>query len=410
MRKNKKILIFSLAYYPKYVGGAEVAIKELTDRMQDIEFHLVCLRFDEALPREERIGNVTVHRIGWSYSRPTYKTMRSARYRFLKLWFQFAAARYGARLHKKYSFNALWAMMAHSCGVSAALFKMFHPKVPYILTLQEGDPPEYIERLMRPLWPFFSRAFTTADIVDAESTFLGRWARRRGFTGPLEVIPNGVDIGHFARALSPEERTLTRKKIGAGPDDTVLITTSRLVPKNAVDIVIRSLRQLPPNVKFVVLGDGPEHAALKELADELGVTSRVRFLGQVPGAELPEYLHAADIFVRPSRSEGMGNSFIEAMAAGLPVIATQEGGIADFLFDRERDPERPPTGFAVTRDNSDEIARAVKKIIADPETARAVVRNARAFIAGRYEWDTIALNMRNKIFGRVMGGNAALQK
>jgi hypothetical protein len=89
---KKKVLIFSLAYYPRHVGGAEVAIKEITDRLPDIEFHMVCLGFDSSLPRVETIGNVVVHRIGWGTTRPTATALRSLRFRFLKLWFQFGAA------------------------------------------------------------------------------------------------------------------------------------------------------------------------------------------------------------------------------------------------------------------------------------------------------------------------------
>src|SRR6266404_9026387 len=185
---HKKILIFSLAYYPRLVGGAEIAVKEITDRLPDIEFHLVCLGFDSLLPRIEKIGNVHVHRIGWGAERPTSRTLSSIRFRLLKLWFQFAAAFKGLELNRTHHFNGLWAMMAHSCGVPAALFKFFKPSVPYALTLQEGDPIEHIEKTMLPLWPLFVRAFTSADKVQVISTYLGRWAKRRGFKGDVEVI------------------------------------------------------------------------------------------------------------------------------------------------------------------------------------------------------------------------------
>ena len=96
-----------------------------------------------------------------------------------------------------------------------------------------------------------------------------------------------------------------------------------------------TLPKLPENVHFIVLGVGPDEVMLKKLVKHERVESRVQFLGQIEHNEMPLYLKACDIFIRPSRSEGMGNSFIEAMAAGLPVIATQEGGIADFLFDEK---------------------------------------------------------------------------
>lgn len=399
----KKVLIFSLAYYP-FVGGDGVAIKEITKRIdpKEIEFHMVTLRFDKALPRTERIGNIFVHRIGWSYGKPTSEGMRKLRYRVLKLWYQLAAAGYGARLHRKEKFNAVWSMMAHSAGVPGAVFKIFHPKVSFVLTLQEGDPPEHVERVMRPLWLLFARAFTLADVVQPISNFLGAWAKRRGFKGTLEVIPNGVDMEHFSHEFSAEELLALKEKLSKKEGDIFLITTSRLVHKNAVDDVVRALPLLSADVHFLILGVGSEEASLRALAKELGVESRVHFLGFVDHKEMPLYLKVSDIFIRPSRSEGMGNSFIEAMAAGLPVIATQEGGIADFLFDAKRNPDQEPTGWAVERDSPEQIAKAVEEIVSNKDATRQVVDHARAMVREKYDWDYVAKAMRERVFNKVL--------
>lgn len=398
----KRILILSLAYYPRQIGGAEVAIKEITDRIGDVEFDMICLRFDSTLPRQEKIGNVTIHRIGWGTEKPSPKALRSFRYRLLKLWFQFAAAWHAGTLHKKNNYNALWAMMAHSCGVPGVLFKMRYPTVPFILTLQEGDPPAHIERVMFPLWPLFVRAFTKADMVQAISTYLGGWARKRGFTGPLEIIPNGVDVEKFSQefpaAALNEIKDLLAKKMG----DVFLITTSRLVHKNAVDDVLRAMPKMPQNVHFIILGTGPDETKLKKIASKLRIEERVRFVGEIGHDALPKYLKACDIFIRPSRSEGMGNSFVEAMAAGLPVIATQEGGISDFLFDQKRNPDKPITGWAVDKNAPGQIAVAVKDIMAQSEKVRSVVATARQMVAEKYDWNTVARSMRERVFDAVL--------
>lgn len=365
----KRILIFSLAYHP-FVGGAEIAIKEITDRIspEDIEFHLVTLRMRRDLPRTEKVGNVRIFRIG------------SGKGPVAKFLFQFFAAHAGLLLHRRYSYGAVWAMMAHSSGVPGALFKWRRPDVPYILTLQEGDPPEHIERVMLPLWPLFSRAFTKADIVQAISIFLGQWARRRGFAGPLEIIPNGVDVKKFSGAPAAH----------AG---AVLITSSRLVHKNAVDEIIRALALLP-EVRLKIAGIGPEENRLRSLARELGVESRVEWLGFVDHAALPALLHAADVFVRPSRTEGMGNSFIEAMAAGVPVVATQEGGLKDFITGE--------VAWPVPKDSPEHIAKAVRQILRNPEQARQVVEKAKTLAFEHYDWDLVAKEMRERVFGRAL--------
>jgi len=200
-------------------------------------------------------------------------------------------------------------------------------------------------------------------------------------------MPNGGDVKKVTGGAVPH----------AG---VALITTSRLVEKNAVDDCLRALSKLP-EVRFDILGTGSDEAKLKRLVEELTVADRVRFLGHIDQSEIPRYLHQADIFVRPSRSEGMGNSFIEAMAAGLPVIATQEGGIADFLFDAKRDPDQAPTGWAVDKDNPEQIAEAVKEILANPEQTKRVVENAKKMVEANYDWSKLARDMREKVFTKL---------
>jgi len=403
-KRVKKILIFSLAYYPKHVGGAEVAIKEITDRISpnDIEFHMVTNRFDSTLPKVEKAGNILVHRIGLTKEDPTMGDLRKFPLHLNKLLFQITACWKAHQLNKKYTYDAIWAMMAHSTAVPAGLFKTFHKNVPYVLTLQEGDPPEYIERKMRVFGPLFARGFTKADFVQTISTFLATWARNMGYKGPLEVVPNAVNTAHFSQEYPAAAINEVKDDLGKKMGDVFVITTSRLVRKNAVDNMIEALPLLPSHVHFIVLGTGPDEAALKKLAGTLGVSGRVRFVGQVRHQEMPKYLKACDIFIRASRSEGMGNSFVEAMAAGLPVIATQEGGIADFLFDEKRNPGQPVTGFAVDADSPAQIAEAVKNIMEHPEKVRAVTETAKAMVVEKYDWDIIARDMREKVFGNVL--------
>ena len=103
-------------------------------------------------------------------------------------------------------------------------------------------------------------------------------------------------------------------------------------------------------------------------------------MGYIDHSKLPNAFGECDIFIRPSRSEGMGNSFIEAMAAGLPVIATQEGGIADFLFDAKRNPDKGTTGWAVDKNSPEQIANAVKDILAHPEQVARVTATAKKWL------------------------------
>lgn len=374
----KKVLIFSLAYYPR-VGGAEVAIKEITDRITDIEFHMVTMRFDVQSLCTEKVGNIFVHRIG---SGSSYVS---------KILYVPRAALFARSLHNTEQFNAWWAMMSYM-AFPVSLLRLFGEKVPYVLTLQDGDPFEHVFKrwYIRLVSPLLYNGFRRATVIQTISTFLVGWARRSGFTGPVEVVPNAVDTKRFVGDPVVHQ-------------DTVLITTSRLVHKNGIDLVIRALTNLSKDIRFKILGTGPDESALKALAESLGVSDRVEFMGHVDHAQLPAALHGADIFIRPSRSEGMGNSFIEAFAAGIPVIATQEGGIADFLFDKKRNPDKESTGWAVDTENPEQIAKAVQDILANPEETRKIVENAKRLAIEKYDWNLIAKDMREKVFAKVLG-------
>ena len=217
------------------------------------------------------------------------------------------------------------------------------------------------------------RIFQQATYIQAISHYLAAWAKQMGATCPIAVLPNGVNLANFARVETAWQ-----------PEKKVLITTSRLVAKNGVDDLIKSLNFLPAVVTLKILGSGPEEAMLKQLVAERGLASRVSFLGQVPQERLPEHLAAASIFIRPSRSEGLGNSFLEAMAAGVPVIGTPVGGIPDFLFEGE-------TGWLCKVHNPQSIAEKVEYILQTknrPEVER-VIAQARHLVEEKYDWDKI---------------------
>lgn len=402
-KKAKKILIFSLVYYPDVVGGAEVAIKEITDRISpdDFEFDMVTLRFDSDLPKFERIGNVNVYRVGFTSENPAIADLVRFPLTFNKYLFPFVGFLKAHSLQKKNHYDATWAMMANYAGFAALFFKMWFPEVKYILTLQEGDPIEYIKHRVRYVSSLFGQVFTRADFVQTISHYLADFALSMGYSGPLEVVPNAVNVAHFSREYSEEALAVLKQKLDKKPGDIFLITTSRLVKKNAVDDVIRALPLVDDSVKFLVLGIGPDEEMLRALAREYGVENRVIFLGQVSHADMPKYLKVSDIFIRPSRSEGLGISFLEAMAAELPVIATPVGGIPDFLFDSVLNPEHEPTGYSCEVDSPESISAQVNKILTDETLRTRIIINAKKLVIEKYDWNLIARDMKKKVFDKV---------
>ncbi len=215
-----------------------------------------------------------------------------------------------------------------------------------------------------------------------------------GATCPVTVVPNGVDTEKF-KAKSEKRKSEFRKELGISENDTVLVTTSRLVKKNAVEDVIVAMKFLSSNVKFLIVGSGRLEESLKSKTKSEKLEERVRFVGFVSHDELPNYLHASDIFIRTPISEGMGNSFIEAMCAGLPVIATPVGGIVDFLKDGE-------TGLFCEVGNPKSIAQKVLKLMKDAESRKYIVGNALHLVQEKYDWNFVAGRMKQEVFEKVL--------
>ena len=389
----KKILIFSLAYYPRFVSGAEAAVREITDRISssDIEFHMLTLRFDTKDARYEHIGNIHVHRIGIG---PSYLS---------KVLFIPLSVIGGVYFCRKYKIDALWVIMTYML-FPVALIRFFGLQRPYVLTLQDGDPYEKVfgRTFIKPLLPVLDFGFRKATMIQAISSYLGEWPRRRGYKGPIEVIYNGSDTYDLEDHFTDAEVDECRRSLGKKEGEIYLVNTARLEHQKAQDDVIRALALLPKNILFLIVGGGTQENMLHELAESLGVSSRVKFTGYIDREKVTLYRKASDIFVAPSRSEGLGNAFLSAMASRIPVIATQEGGLAEFIFDEEHDPGVGQTAWVVKKNSSEEIAEAVKAILAHPEKVKEVTARARRMVEEKFNWDTIAKDMQTKVFEKVL--------
>lgn len=395
----KRVLIFSIAYVP-FTGGAELAIKEITDRFDpsEYEFDMITPRYDSALPREERVGNVTVHRIGFTAHKPKVSDRRlPPLLKLTKILFPLTSFVKALSLHRKHPYDLVWAMMANQAAFGALFFKLTHPSIPYVLELQDGNSLEQVKArrpIVRLLWPLYRAIYMKADAIKVISHFIERLAREVGYRGRIEVIPNGVDLEWFGKSVPEESRRLLKVKFNKEPGDIFLFTASRLVLSRGVEDVIQALEYLPENVKFLIAGDGEDKEKLEHIARGLGVRERVIFAGHVGHGQLPSHLSIADVFVRPSIIEGMGSAFIEAFAAGVPVVATPVGGITDFLFDPDSNPHQEPTGiFCAVRDPGS-VAAAVQRYFGDSDLTLRIITNARALAQQKYDWSGIARAQR----------------
>ena len=352
----KKVLIFSYSYFP-HVGGAEIAIKEITDRISECQFDLITFNLGNEA-KTERVGNVNVYRISASS----------------KYFFPFKSFLMGVSLCRQHTYDSVWSMMANTGFMSLGL-KILFPKINYILTIQEGDPIPQIKRRVWFVYPIYKMVFSWADKVTVISSYLADFAKSMG-ARTIEVVPNGVDLDKFKVKSGKVEEIDKTKKI-------VLVTTGRLVKKNAVEDVIKALKFLPDNIIFRSIGSGEEEQSLKKLTKNLDLEGRVQFLPYANHEKMVEILRDADIFIRPSLSEGLGISFLEAMAVGLPVIATNVGGIPDFLKDGT-------TGLFCGVNDPESIALKIKQLLDDPILYEKVSKNGQVLIKEKYDWNQIA--------------------
>jgi len=386
---TKKFLVFSTSDFVPPTGGAEIAIGEIAKRLPEYEFDLFCVRLRRSRPLFEKRGNVNIYRLGVGVPM------------FDKLILAFFGHCKALKNHRSEPYSLIWAVMASYGGIPALKVKN-KTKLPYLLTLQEGDPLEEIEKKGRLIFPYFKKMFSSADGLQAISKFLFDWGIRMGFKGKVaEVIPNGVDLEVFSKNQDEAEIIRTRRNFVFPADARILVTSSRLETKNGIGDVIEALAKMPENICFVVCGLGSLESELKVKVSVLKLEKRVKFLGLVEHDKLPLILKACDIFIRPSLSEGLGSSFLEAMAAGLPVIATPVGGIPDFLFDPVANPDKEPTGLFCRVRDPKSIAEKVQQLMDNQELRNRLIANGKKLVQEKYDWELIAKKMNN-IFNKLI--------
>ena len=191
----------------------------------------------------------------------------------------------------------------------------------------------------------------------------------------LAHIPNGVDTSHY-RPYPGHKRTL-RSRLGLSENGQLICCVSRLVPVKRVDVVLEAFSLLAAEYpcRLLVIGDGEQREKLHKLADSLGVREQVRFGGKV--RDPVEYLQASDVFVLASDAEGHSNALIEAMACGLPVVATAVGGNRDCIQHRVN-------GLLVPPSAPTEVAKAIVEVCRDEVLAAHLGANARLSAVDNY--------------------------
>ena len=364
-----RVLILTTAYLPQ-VGGSELAIKNITDRLPGINFDLITSRPSKNLPEYEKIGNVDVYRIGNLFSLSSFLLPKN----FLPIAVFFKACQL-MRKHGQY--NIIHAYQASQAAGGGWLLKWRYPNIPFIVTVQEGkvlNQQSWLTRFFRYI------IFRKTDVVTVISNYLAHYVKSQNPKIPINVIPNGVDLEKFRHMPNSDENTV--------------ITVSRLVSKNGVGDIIKAMAIVKKEIsdaRLIIVGSGPLEKELRQSIKDLDLRDQVIMVGSQSPENVASYLARAKVFVRPSLSEGLGSAFLEAMAVGLPVIGTAVGGIPDFLKDGQ-------TGLFCNVGDPQDLAEKIKILLTDRELRTKMIDNGRKLVTEKYDWNIIAWKFR-EIYG-----------
>ncbi|OGD63385.1 hypothetical protein A2160_02790 [Candidatus Beckwithbacteria bacterium RBG_13_42_9] len=379
-----RILTIQASYFPM-IGGAEIFHQKTAEWMvkQRHQVDVVTCIWDKP----------DVKRKSWKRNQEIISGVSIFR---VKPWFY---------IHYLKSIGSIWPLYCQSLQlIKLKKYDLIHAHIfpasivgallkkatglPLIITVQGGDMADYAEtgsNFSFFIKPIISRALKKADLVHTVSDQLKRDVKKIGAMN-IRVIPNGVDSLLF----KPRNKIKLRKVLGLESGKFIIISHSRLTPKNGLDILIKAISRSKSkeNVLLLLVGNGEQESDLRRLTNQLCLQKQVRFYGYQPKEMVAKLLATADIFVRPSRQEGFGISFLEAMASGIPVIGTEIGGITDFIKDGQN-------GLLIKKAVVGELINKIEYLQANKNLQQVLGKNSR-LTAQKYSWSKICSHIESQ--------------
>lgn len=363
----KVILINS--EYPPVGGGAGNASQYIAQQLAKMghQVAVVTSRCGD-LHQQEEFDNLTIYRI------PAFRRRQDRSNAFEQAVFIISASLWTSSLIRRFKPDATLAFFGVPSGAVSLFIKLIL-KIPYIVSLRGGDVPGFrpydfgryhklIAPLLRAIWRHASAIVANSNgLRDLALTFDARFA--------IPVIPNGVDLDLY----KTDERDWAVPRI---------LSVGRMVHQKGFDIAMRALAGLQElEWEWHLAGDGPQLDALKSLAKELGIAERVTFHGWQSRAQLIGQYQRSNLFLFPSRHEGMPNAVLEAMASGLPVIASRIAGNEELVLNDK-------TGLLVETEKVDELRHALHKLLGNASLRQEMGRAARLRVEEHYSWENTA--------------------
>jgi glycosyltransferase involved in cell wall biosynthesis len=353
-------LIHTIAY-----GGVETAVLNWLGALDRTRYipHLVCFSTPEGSERPfmdaARRAGFAVETIPWRRSKPVLQ-----------------ASQMLGRLMRDREIRILHTHNTYADLVGLVAARSF--RVRTITTLYVwsslGWKRNLLQRFNRMMLPFFDLVSAHCEITYDQSLAFGVRPEK------LRLLICGFDVSPYNG--SKDERVRLRSELGIDPDDPVLINVARLYPEKEQKWLLElfhEVRQQHPRAKLLIAGIGPLEAELRAASAALGLDDSVIFLGF--RKDLPALLSVADIHVNSSSAEGVPLAICSAMAAGLPIVATEVGGLPEIL-------NHGKAGVLVPFQSNEKFVSAVLDLIGSPERRKAYGSAARRFISEDYSLNT----------------------
>jgi len=365
MSDKNRVVMLSSNFYPGFVGGAEKQALELSKALsRQGAGCLVLTRRLRGLPRSAKVEGIPVERLSSRLFLPA-----------VFFWL----------LKHRGEYGVVHVHLAGSPAVPAALAARLLGK-PCVIKLGGGmGLPAALSTSQKTFWgrlKLLLLRLAAPRFATVNSELVAELAAN-GFDGAdYAVIPNGVDTRRY-RPPSPDERAEARRKIDV-KEGLVLLYTGRFAREKQLDRFLQAfadaLKAKPAAALLILLGAGEEEETLKAQAKALGLETRVRFLP--PADEVLPFYWAADALVLPSLSEGLSNSLLEAMACGLPAVASRVGGTREAVLEGRSGLLFDPQDYSAMR-------RQIETLLAKPALAAELGGHARED-AGRYDIERTA--------------------